>query len=737
VVTAAADTGTPTVCLLVPNGTHRPEALAAALAAQHPDWPVVAVWCGDPQLRPGGRIWFEPPAPTDRSWEHVLVASASHAAEWRRAVAASAALLADGAPSVVLLWVGSIAVLDDLAPLVALPADSAVLVPRGGAAAEHDDTDVYSTRAATIGAAGGPLLAWIDAQLAATDDVARVLEQAALLYGARTCTDPSIGVGASRWATLQPALVALPGFDPDQPWVLDATDEERAVVDVLGHPDREAAVARAVPQLAGAGRPLALPGGVVVDAEVRHLVATASARSAAPVPQPWSEAAAFRAWLGERYWAELHTTRRDLGVAFPQIGAADADRFRVWCRRAFVDDSVPMLVPVAERSTRRLEIDPVPSAQGLNLVGYLTRESSLGDVARRLLATLDGAGVAVAPIAYQRTASPAVAAPPTVGRRVRYGTSLAVVNADQFPALFADHPELFAATERMIGYWFWELEHIPRAMRNAFDLVDEVWAGSQFVTDAFTAVARVPVHHVPIPVPEPVCSPRARSSFAPLGDLDGRFVFAVVLDHFSVTERKNPAGAIEAFRRAFAPDEGPVLVVKTMNGEHRWPQHRRLHAAAAGRPDIRIWDEHLDRGDHMAFIAAADALVSLHRSEGLGLHLAEAMWLRTPVIATRYSGNLDFMDDTSAMLVDASMIAVTATGGEGVYPVEAHWADPDLDQAAAAMRRLVSDPAYTAALAAAARRRMADQPSEVATAARIAALLGIDQAPASATDVPC
>jgi glycosyltransferase involved in cell wall biosynthesis len=320
---------------------------------------------------------------------------------------------------------------------------------------------------------------------------------------------------------------------------------------------------------------------------------------------------------------------------------------------------------------------------------------------------------------------------------VRYGTSLAVVNADQFPALFADHPELFAATERMIGYWFWELEHIPRAMRNAFDLVDEVWAGSQFVTDAFTAVARVPVHHVPIPVPEPVCSPRARSSFAPLGDLDGRFVFAVVLDHFSVTERKNPAGAIEAFRRAFAPDEGPVLVVKTMNGEHRWPQHRRLHAAAAGRPDIRIWDEHLDRGDHMAFIAAADALVSLHRSEGLGLHLAEAMWLRTPVIATRYSGNLDFMDDTSAVLVDAAMIPVTATGGEGVYPVEASWADPDLDQAAAAMRRLVSDPAYTAALAAAARRRMADQPSAAATAARIATLLGIDQAPASATDVPC
>ncbi len=733
----AAGTGTPTVCLLVPHGTHRPDALVAAVAAQHRDWPVVAVWCGDPQLRPAGQHWFDPPAPADRSWEHVLVASAPHAAEWRRAVAASAALLAGGASGVVLLWVGSIAVLDDLTPLVACPDDSAVLVPRGAPASEQGDHDVYSTRVAAIGAAGGPLLDWVDSQLAATDDVARVLEQAALLYGARTCTDPTIGVGATRWDTEQPALVDLPGFDPQQPWVLDATDDERAAVDVVGHPDREAAVARAVPQLEGARRPLTLPGGVVVDAEMRHLVAAASGRSAASVPQPWSQAAAFRAWLGERYWAELHSTRRDLGVAFPQIGAADADRFRVWCRRAFVDDSVPMLVPVAERSTRRLEIDPMPSTEGLNLVGYLTRESSLGDVARRLLTTLDGNGVAVAPIAYQRTASPSVAAPPAVGRSVRYRTSLAVVNADQFPALFADHPELFAATERMVGYWFWELEHIPRVMRNAFDLVDEVWAGSRFVTDAFAAVARVPVHHVPIPVPEPVRSPRARASFAPLADLDDRFVFAVVLDHFSITERKNPAGAIEAFRRAFAPGEGPVLVVKTMNGEHRWPQHRRLHAAAAGRPDIRIWDEHLDRSDHMAFIAAADALVSLHRSEGLGLHLAEAMWLGTPVIATRYSGNLDFMDDTSAVLIDASMVPVTAVGGEGVYPVEARWADPDLDQAAAAMRRLASDPAHTAALATAARRRMADQPTPAATAARIAALLGLDQTLASATDVPC
>ena len=208
---------------------------------------------------------------------------------------------------------------------------------------------------------------------------------------------------------------------------------------------------------------------------------------------------------------------------------------------------------------------------------------------------------------------------------------------------------------------------------------------------------------------------------APFGD---RFVFTVVFDHFSVTERKNPIGAIEAFRRAFGPDEGPVLVVKTMNGDRRWPQHQQVLAAADGRDDIVVWDTHLSRDDHMAFIAAADALVSLHRSEGLGLHLAEAMWLGTPTIATRYSGNLDFMDDDCALLVDHQL--VTVRGGEGVYPASAVWADPDLDVAAAAMRRLATDRSVHARLAAAGRSKMEHQPSLAETGRLIAGLLELE-----------
>jgi len=217
------------------------------------------------------------------------------------------------------------------------------------------------------------------------------------------------------------------------------------------------------------------------------------------------------------------------------------------------------------------------------------------------------------------------------------------------------------------------------------------------------------VRHVPIPVAEPRPSPRLRADFAILADLGDRPVFVTVLDHLSVTERKNPVGTINAFRQAFEPGEGPVLIVKTMNGHQRWSRHQRLLAAADGRDDIRVWDETLTRDDQMALVAAVDCMVSLHRSEGLGLHLAEAMWLGTPTIATRYSGNLDFMNDDNSLLVDATLVNVER--GEGVYPPSAQWAEPDVEQAVAAMRSIVSDAALRSRLASAGRQAMARQPS--------------------------
>ncbi|HEX2784562.1 MAG TPA: glycosyltransferase, partial [Ilumatobacteraceae bacterium] len=424
--------------------------------------------------------------------------------------------------------------------------------------------------------------------------------------------------------------------------------------------------------------------------------------------------------LAPRYWGALHEERRDLWAAFPDPEQRSAPAYRRWCREAFTFDDMPLLLAAPEVAISQVVVADVLRDDGLNLVGYLTHQSGLGDVARRLRDAAGQAGLAHSAVATYRTASPTDDTD-QVDNRVEFTNSLCVVTADQFPFLAADMPALFTATRRMIGYWFWELEHVPLHMRQSINLVDEIWAGSRFVTDAFAAVSPVPVRHVPIPVAEPHASPRRRGDFALLADVDERPLFLTTFDHLSVTERKNPVGVIEAFRTAFTPDEGPLLIIKTMNGHQRWANHQRVLAAADGRGDIRVWDETLERADQMALVASADCMISLHRSEGLGLHLAEAMWLGTPTIATRYSGNLDFMNDENSLLIEAELVHVEH--GEGVYPPTSRWAAPDLDEAAAAMRRVASDGELRSQLAVAGRQSMERQPTLAETGRLISQLL--------------
>ena len=222
----------------------------------------------------------------------------------------------------------------------------------------------------------------------------------------------------------------------------------------------------------------------MVDRTIRSVVAD----SRVAPPAPWSAAAEFRAWLAPRYWQALHESRGDLGAAFPDPEQRSATDFRRWCRGAFSFDNVPLLDRARRKSNAiRWSIADHLRNDGLNLVGYLTRQSGLGDVARRLREAVAQAGLPYSTIATQRTASPMIDTA-DISNRAEFTNSVCVVNADQFPFLADDFPNLFAATKRMIGYWFWELEHIPLHMRRSFALVDEVWAGSRFVTDAFAAV---------------------------------------------------------------------------------------------------------------------------------------------------------------------------------------------------------------------------------------------------------
>ncbi|MEZ5298978.1 MAG: glycosyltransferase, partial [Ilumatobacteraceae bacterium] len=408
-----------------------------------------------------------------------------------------------------------------------------------------------------------------------------------------------------------------------------------------------------------------------------------------------------------RYWVRWHELRPDLGLAFPQPAGRDFPRFREWAESRWYVDGESALVRSGAGAMRPAWSD-VSRVPGINLIGYHSYAKSIGDVVRRIGHALDAAGVAHAAIDYHRSGSPRSATPPPTTTDVSFDTNLCVVNADQFPNLAADYGEVLLGGRHTIGYWFWEVEQIPDSFREAIGLVDEIWAGSDFVADAFRAITDTPVRVVPVPVSEPDVPELAREYF---GLPDDRFVFLVTFDYLSVAERKNPIGAIEAFRSAFPEQrpDGPMLVVKSLNADRRPQHHERAVIAAAGREDIVLIDRHATRGEQMALTRMADCLVSLHRSEGLGLHLMEAMWLRTATIATRYSGNLQFCTDENCALVDAGRSRVI--DGDGYLPSGAVWAEPDLAHAARLMQRMVADEAWRSGLIDAGRAAMEAQPS--------------------------
>ena len=189
-----------------------------------------------------------------------------------------------------------------------------------------------------------------------------------------------------------------------------------------------------------------------------------------------------------------------------------------------------------------------------------------------------------------------------------------------------------------IASWAWETDLIPERWDVAFELVDELWVYSTYIAENLARAADVPIVVMPLPVE----APDPAGATVPF-DVPEGFVFLFVFDFFSTLERKNPLGVVEAFTRAFAPGEGPTLVLKTINADYRVQERERLRHAIGERTDILLVDRVLEPDELAALFARADCYVSLHRSEGFGLTLAESMALGKPVIATGFSGNTDFM----------------------------------------------------------------------------------------------
>lgn len=371
-----------------------------------------------------------------------------------------------------------------------------------------------------------------------------------------------------------------------------------------------------------------------------------------------------------------------------------AERFVNWLtsREARLDDDVHewlQTVPVEQTAAELCEL-------GLNIVGHFCYPSGLRTSVEAIETGLRKVGVATSlrDMRTDRNDDPNHAA---FGGMEIFDTTLLHMQPEPFFDVAYARSDLFERTPRTyrIGYWYWELETIPDFWLEKGRGLDELWTATRFVADGLKARFSIPVHTMFPGIQLGAFRKRSLDEFGL--DADGKFTFLFTFHMMSIMERKNPLALIRAFKQAFSETDNVALVLKTSFGDRHPVQIRQLREAAQGA-NIRIIDNVFSQDETLSLMDACDAYVSLHRSEGLGLTMGEAMLLGKPVVATRYSGNLDFMDDSNSLLVDYKLIDVGA--GKPPYDARAQWADPSVDHAARLMRQLYDNQAWAAQLGA-------------------------------------
>jgi glycosyltransferase involved in cell wall biosynthesis len=395
---------------------------------------------------------------------------------------------------------------------------------------------------------------------------------------------------------------------------------------------------------------------------------------------------------------QIYKSRLDLQQAFPDPLKTNQFRLLKWAQHSlateyYKEDNFFSRFNIMKSEIRLSNQANTQASshlkKGINLVGYARAEFGLGESCRLAARSIQSTNIPFGIINYPLSNLKSMdfswkhkeIADPI------YNVSIFHMNPDLFPIAHKKLGHQFFSGHYNIGYWHWELPELPEEWCNSFKLVDEVWVPSSFVLEAVSKKTNLPVTRIPHCI-QAECHEGIDRRYFNL-PLD-RFLFLSMYDTRSVQQRKNPIASIQAFQKAFSKANSSVGLVLKINNSHNNPEEiKQIQKLIQGNNNIYLINQALNRKEVNALIQSVDCIVSLHRSEGFGLVLAEAMYLGKPVIGTNWSGNTDFMNAQNSCPVNYTLVPV----GKNYGPYKHHqmWAEPDIEHAVYYMRRLTSD----------------------------------------------
>ncbi|MFN4260360.1 MAG: glycosyltransferase family 4 protein [Gemmataceae bacterium] len=330
-----------------------------------------------------------------------------------------------------------------------------------------------------------------------------------------------------------------------------------------------------------------------------------------------------------------------------------------------------------------------PPEYGINLSGFFQSEKGLGEATRATLSALQAANIPHVLNNFVDVSSNNSERPRArFSQNNPYSFNILHFNAPEVPKFILEYGKKYLLGRYNIGFWNWELSEFPSDWKDYFQVFHEIWVPSRFTQESVAQVSPIPVRLVPFAITIPPGPPPGidRQRF---GLPEHAFLFLFAFDFQSTLGRKNPLALIDAFRRAFGGRADVGLVLKTTHAQKVPTLHAQFEAACRGQSNIYHVSEVLSRDAMHGLMWLCDSYISLHRSEGYGLTLCEAMAMGKPVIATGYSANVDFMNDANSLLVQYRLVEIQQD--QGHYQRGMAWAEPDVEHAAELMRRVVAD----------------------------------------------